>query len=495
VGAVDRLAAAGWIAGGEAERLRIVVRRARAELVLLPGSRGAELAAVLSQVAQQAQGAGPARLRALVATLDENASYLGVRPVPAPRADARDEDGLVYRAFPGVGLQFHPLATFARLNSLVTRGAGAAAARLALRLLAVGGRRGDSLVWSYEFAFGGGRPPWTSGMAQAVAAQAYARTAARFNTPALLDVSRRAYRAVPETLLGRLSAGPWVRLYSFGDLVVLNAQLQTAISLEDYGRLAGDARAAALAVELRRAAAELLPRFDTGYWSRYTLVGESSLGYHTYVVSLLGALAERTGLRFWRRAAARFGRYTDEAPKLRRRSSGAALYPTPADGWRDQATLRFWLSKRSEVTIRVGRDRRTLALGQGSHAFPWAPASEEPATYRARIAAVDLAGNRSALRLPDVRVRVDRTAPQVTARLRGRRLAWKAVDRGTPTVRLVLRLARAERTRVRALGAQSLDGTLRVRLPKGEWRATLDVTDVSGNRARIPLGTVDSPSV
>ncbi len=345
-------------------------------------------------------------------------------------------------------------------------------------------------MWSYEFAFGGGRPPWTSGMAQAVAAHALARAASQLGATALLEPARRAFAAVPASLLGSVSARPWVRLYSFNDFVVLNAQLQAAISLGEYGRLSGDARATALSGGLRRAAAALLPRFDTGYWSRYTLVGESSLGYHLYVVKLLEALADRTGLPFWRRAASRFARYTDEAPQVEKRGPVSTLYPTPADGWRDTALLRFWLSKRSDVTVRVGGERRVLALGQGLHAVPWSPPARKRGDFRARIKAVDLAGNRTVLRLPDVRVRVDRTPPRLTARLRGRVLIWRAVDRATPSLHLELGLRRDGKIRVHRFGTRGLRGRVLVKLPSREWRATLRARDVSGNRVRVALGAI-----
>jgi hypothetical protein len=493
--AVGRLDVADRLGDAEADRLRDAVRRARFELVLLPGERGAELAAVLGQVARHAPGTGPVRLRALVATLDENGSYLGVNPVPAPRAYARDADGVVYRAFPGVGLQFHPLATFARLNQLVSRGDRFGAARLATRVLQLGGRSGSgSLVWSYEFPFGGGEPPWTSGMAQAVAAHALARAAATLGETALLEPARRAFSAVPEGLVHRVRDRPWVRLYSFNDLVVLNAQLQAAISLAEYARLADDTRAAELAAELRGAAAELLPRFDTGYWSRYTLTGESSLGYHLYVVNLLEALADCTRLAVWRRAAARFGRYTGEAPKVESRRAVPVLYPQPADGWRDAATIRFWLSKRSAVTLQLGSRRRTVTLGQGVHTFTWRPPGDTPRDYRARVTAVDLAGNRSALSLPDLRVRVDRKAPRLDASVRGRNLHWVVTDRGTPTVRLQLRLRREGRLRVRDLGPRRPRGALHIRVPGRGWRAALQATDVSGNHVRVPLGSIGGPA-
>jgi hypothetical protein len=485
--AVERLERLGRISVSEADRHRTTIRRARAVRVLLPGARGDELGAVLAHVGRQASGAGTARLRVLTATLDENAEHLAVEAVPAPRADARDADGIVYRAFPGFGLQFHPLATFARLNALVSRGDRFGAARLASRLLELGARRDGSLLWSYEFAFGGGRPPWTSGMAQAVAAQALARAAAMLGAPALLDPARRAFRALPG-LVDQTSAGPWVRLYSFNRLVVLNAQLQSALSLAEYGRLVGNGRASALATGLRRAAAETLPRFDTGYWSRYTLAGEASLGYHTYVVKLLRELAEETGLPFWARAASRFDRYSREPPRMRSRRAVPVLYPTPADGWRDGASIRFWLSKRSVVSVQLGDENTTLTLGQGVHALRWSGVPRRPGDYAARLTAVDLAGNRASLRLPDLRVRVDRAPPRATAELDGRRLEWRVRDRGTPYLRLALVLRRDGEVRVRDLGSREHRGSLRLRLPRRGWHAGLRVVDVSGNGTQVPLG-------
>ena len=62
----------------------------------------------------------------------------------------------------------------------------------------------------YYFPFGGGYPPWTSGMVQAVAARAFAADDDGF-------VARKAYLAL-RPLVFPLSAGPWIRLYSFSNL-------------------------------------------------------------------------------------------------------------------------------------------------------------------------------------------------------------------------------------------------------------------------------------
>ena len=43
--------------------------------------------------------------------------------------------------------------------------------------------RDGFLTWEYYFAFGGGSPPWISGMAQGTAMQSLARAGHRLNDP------------------------------------------------------------------------------------------------------------------------------------------------------------------------------------------------------------------------------------------------------------------------------------------------------------------------
>ena len=68
-------------------------------------------------------------------------------------------------------------------------------------------------------------------MAQAVAAQALARAG-------LVPEARLAFAAIPKRLVNERETGTWIRLYGFSDIAVLNAQLQAALSLADYARLA-----------------------------------------------------------------------------------------------------------------------------------------------------------------------------------------------------------------------------------------------------------------
>ena len=58
------------------------------------------------------------------------------------------------------------------------------------------------------------------------------------------------------------------------------------------------------------AARTLLPQFDTGCWSLYSLEGSpASLHYHTYHVGLLHQLAAETGDPFWKQTEDRWRGY------------------------------------------------------------------------------------------------------------------------------------------------------------------------------------------
>ena len=151
----------------------------------------------------------------------------------------------MYRYFGGRCFEFHPLANFGALNARVARNDAEATKTLADALIARGvHEHGGGIGWEYTFPFAGGRAPWLSGMAQAVAAQAFARTAALVpeEASALMGQARAAYQAIPGRLLTSVAAGPWIRLYSFTSLPVLNAQLQAVISLASYATAAEDER-------------------------------------------------------------------------------------------------------------------------------------------------------------------------------------------------------------------------------------------------------------
>lgn len=492
---LDRAVAAGRLSKAEAYGYRTIVRRTVSQLALLPGSRNATLARVLQLVRLQAGRYTRPRALALFSMLDHNAEYLSVRSVPPNGTDVVGADGVVYRAGWGAGLQFHPLANVGALNAHVRARRSAEAAALARALVARAVRRSGTAILEYYFPFGVGSPPWSSGMAQAVAAQALARAGALLGDPYLTAAARRAYLAIPATRLVRqVSAGPWIRLYDFSDLVVLNAQLQAALSLAEYARLAADEQAGTLAAALERSAKGLFDLFDTGYWSNYTPGREAPLKYHLYHVTLLRSLSGRTQDAFWTDAAERFARYTREPPVFRPGGAIPDLYPWPADGFRDEARITFLVSKMSTVTVRAGG--RQWALGwvpRGWYSVAWRPGRRPPGVVRPVVTAVDLAGNRGEATLRPITIAVDREPPEVTASLVRRRLSWRVVDDATPWVQMRVVLDRAGRKETLLLGKQPLAGALRLAVPPGRWNAALVVADSSGNRTRTELGSVAVP--
>ncbi len=319
---------AGRLSPGEAASYTAVLAEARGELKRVPPLRAQLLAAVIADVAAQWRGYTRPRALTLFSTLSVNTQWLAGHKLTGPHPDIAGDDGAVYRFFSSHGYVFHPLANFARLNSEVAAGDLAGTEKLTAALLARAVPVGQKLLWEYEFPFSTGRAPWTSGMVQAVAAQALARAGDLLSDPALLDAADGAYRAVAALLSPSSPAKPWVALYSFDRTPVLNAQLQAVLSIGDYAAIAGDPAADALAARLTDSARTLLPRFDTGYWSLYSLKGdESSLDYHDYVVALLGKIGTRTGEPAWKEVADRFRAYETQPPLIRPRAGAADGLP------------------------------------------------------------------------------------------------------------------------------------------------------------------------
>lgn len=487
----------GVVTSTEADSCRTAVRRAREAIATLPAARAGALGRVLRVVRLQAGAYTHARVTALCGMLGQNRMYLARRGLPPNGTDVTGTDGVVYRAGWGYGLQFHPLANVIKLNAYTYAGQRSKVRQLADALRARAVAKDGRTAWEYYFRYGSGRPPWRSGMVQAIGAQALARSSTLLKDTTLLTAAARAYQGLTGGgLIEALPAGPWVRLYSFSTIAVLNAQLQSALSVADYGRITANADATALGGRLRESARTLLPSFDTGYWSRYALNGaEAPFKYHHYHVELLDFLARRTLDDFWRSAQERFERYSHEPPIFKTAPERPAIYPWPVDGFRDRARIAFWVSKVSTVSVRVGG--RTIRLGRepgGWHFVTWSAGPRAPGRYVPTVTAIDLAGNAGRSKLAAVTIKRDTTAPEVKASVSGRRLRWVATDATTPYITLRVRLTRAGKVKVLMLGRRGLRGSLRLALPRGNWQAVLRVADSSGNVTRVPLGTVPTPT-
>jgi hypothetical protein len=171
------------------------------------------------------------------------------------------------------------------------------------------------------------------------------------------------------------------------------------------------------------------------------------------------------------------------------------LYPQPADKWLDTADVTFNLSKRSRVTLTVGAFSVTKTLDRGTATLTFAPGAKLPAgTYTGKLSAVDLAGNKSSVPLPQPYVIAVDGAPQVQAQLQNGVLAWQGVDPGTPKLKLVVTLVDANGAQQAIdLGFHSLTGTAPVTIPSGTWTVTLTATNTSGLATQVPLGQIAVP--
>jgi hypothetical protein len=126
--------------------------------------------------------------------------------------------------------------------------------------------------------------------------------------PSLRSAAAAAFRGL-RRLLMPLAGGSWVREYEFTDQVILNAQLQSILSLESYAAIAKSAAARRVARDLVVAARRLLPHFEIGCWARYELAGgAASLRYQLYHVKLLRQLAATHTAPIWRNTYVRWSR-------------------------------------------------------------------------------------------------------------------------------------------------------------------------------------------
>ena len=207
-------------------------------------------------------------------------------------------------------------------------------------------------------------------------------------------------------------------------------------------------------------------------------------------MSLLGKLATETGTPVWAERFGRFRAYAREPLVVQPAPALPALYPIPADGFRDAAPIRFTLSKCATVTVSVADFSRTLSLRPGRHAVTWWPGRRRPGTYRGRLSAAGVLGKTASRALPPIVIKRDTTAPSLALDLDGTRLTWRASDEGTPWLRFRLLLERTGARELVDVGRQRLSGSARVEVACGPWHVTLLASDSAGNLARAPIGVL-----
>jgi D-glucuronyl C5-epimerase-like protein len=303
-------------------------RRARAVQRRLRRARRRQLGYVIASIDRIAARGRltPSRIPGLFLQLRRNTQYWA--RLPYPRAGDRvtfRRSEILFQYYPGRGLQIQPLATFVKANLMhgacvgVRRGPcrRAGFGRLLDEMAGIAVQRTRGFIaWEYFFAFGGGAPPWISGMAQATGIQAYARGSQLLGRPDYVQLGARAlgaFEAGPP--LGVRTGGPAGGVhylqYSFAPrLYIFNAFVQARLGLYDYGTITGDPRAMALFSQAEPEGQREVPLSDTGRWSLYSYRGRKSTPeYHELLREVLQSMCSRGLGDVYCRYAERYRRY------------------------------------------------------------------------------------------------------------------------------------------------------------------------------------------
>jgi hypothetical protein len=315
-----------------------IYRRARRVRRRLHGQRGRELGYVIAVVDGMARSRRliPSRMPVMFLELKRNTQYWRRLPFPGSRNDVvfRGSE-VLFRYFPGEGLHVHPLANFKKANLMHGACVGAVnapcrrqgLARLLDEMNRIRVRRSRGFIaWEYEFAFGGGSPPWMSGMAQASGIQALARTSQLLGRSDYLGWARKALGAfeTPPPVGVRTTGfrgGVHYLQYSFAPgTYIYNAFTQALIGLYDYSQITGDQRALQLFQAAEPELEREIPFSDLGDWSMYSYKGEvSDLNYHELLREVLQSMCNRGIGEIYCKYARRYRRYQKHPPDYVRR--------------------------------------------------------------------------------------------------------------------------------------------------------------------------------
>jgi len=402
-GELEKLRAAGAIDDTAYAERRAAYDDAKRTVKKLSGRRKLELGAVvktLEDVAARGQLTA-SRLPALFLTLQRNREWWTTGPLlSSGRRVGFDGSQIVWQYYPGAGIQIQVLGTFGKVNALWSSRQNTALGQAVDELLPLAAERAGGLAWEYYFDFGGGAPPWVSGLAQGTGLQAMARAAVKAGRGAELLPWLRGglgiFRTAPPegVQVAGENGGAHFLQYSFAPgLEVLNGFVQSLVGLYDFGQIAGDAEAQALFAAGEASARAEVPAFDTGAWSLYsrgTVTHESDLGYHTLLRDFLESLCNRIGSPVYCDAEQHFTTYltTDPVVRLDSRRLRGGTY----------GRIKMALDKISGVTLRITRGEKLVHtryvgnLSRGSHTIGWR-VPRRAGDYTVTLAARDLAGN------------------------------------------------------------------------------------------------------
>ncbi|MBA3508922.1 MAG: hypothetical protein H0T19_02380 [Thermoleophilaceae bacterium] len=377
---------------------------ARSRRAKLKGQRGRELQSVIATVEAIAlrRQLTASRMTPVFLILGRNTEFWRASPFPKSRGYVQFRGSqMLFEYYVGEGLQLQPLANFKKANALhgaCVKPTGvpcdkAALGKLLGEMAATRVTRGRFKAYEYYFDFGGGKPPWISGMATATGVQAFGRaskllgqgrwrtyaaeTFRAFDTPAPTGVATR----------GPLGGNHYLQ-YSFARrLFVINAFLQSVIGLYDYAEDTGDPTAARLWRQAEPEARAELPRHDTGDWSTYSYQGrESTREYYDLLLEFTAGLCHRLHTDVYCNTTRNFRDYISKPADLQ--------LAGPATATRGEETqVRFSVSKRSAIQVVITLDgkmslNKTATFRRGQGSFTWKPGGT--GTYSVSLAAKEL---------------------------------------------------------------------------------------------------------
>jgi hypothetical protein len=368
----------------------------------LTGQRGNELGAVISNLDWLASvdRLEPSRLPALFLTLDRNRQLWATRAeLPLSRGKVVFEGSeIVWVYYVGQGLQINALNTFGTANGLWTAGEDARLAKLFEEMLPLMAKRGSAVAWEYYFFFGGGRPPWTSAMAQATGLEALARASNRLQKPEWRSVFPSALKlfeiAPPTGVRIDTPAGRHYLQYSFTPGTrIINAFMQSVIGLYETASQLNDPTALKLAQLGDAQAKAELPLYDTGAWTLYAQGGEEAdIDYYRLAYSFLKRLCKTVSKApEYCAAFDTWTGYLKTPPQTRLLTTTAVA--------KKRTNLRFRLDKVSNVGVAIDDPSGKNVLfkqgqyGHGTRAVLFTP--PRAGTYAVRIEAVDLNDNKN----------------------------------------------------------------------------------------------------
>jgi hypothetical protein len=276
---------------------------AKRSLGRLSGTRRSELGAVVANVQAMAASGyfSPSRLPVIFLTLENNRTWWTSEPLLSSGTRVSFPNSkIVWEYYGGQGIEIQWLGTFGKANGYFLSGHENSNLRQLLsEVLPLATKRAGGIAWEYMFQFGGGRPPWTSGLSQGTALQVLARSWQRFKEPALLNAAHQAvgvFQTPPSTgVQVKTPAGSMYAEYTYAPSDrILNGFIQAVVGLYDYTQITKDPLGLKLFEDGDGQARVETPRFDTGAWSMYDQYSESNLNYHELLTEFLQHLCERT---------------------------------------------------------------------------------------------------------------------------------------------------------------------------------------------------------